>query len=420
MNVKFKMPKFGRKLTGSSMAKELLLTILGTTISIVLTFGTAQYLEDRQAEQARRQTAMILIHDIDVSVATLNRMADEEDKQKSAIQYVIDHLDELETLPEDTVYRAITMLGTIFNSGNYFEDSKEKVFNSSQESWKNLNDVSFVDNMETFYESRHYLESLLNHSPHWKYPMSQEEFHNMDVIIDRNQQQPPLKVYAAVLKEKLKDPKINYYIDFSAYRVRTLRQLAQQWKRLSYRNKFIMDIDDEELAEYVRKSQKSGRAVSESDLIGQWEYEMSGKDMQYYHFVKPDSFSIRTRSYYENPFYSGYIIVTFIYGGKWNLMGDSLMLRYSAELVKVDVDRSGISYRAQIRDSVESFIGRYYQAEKLAEIARKQIQSGRKDKSLGISTNKAGDKIELVEGKSDDPGNQDVSYIYLKRSNKQR
>ena len=48
MNVKFKMPKFGRKLTGSGMVKELLLTTLATTISIVLTFGTAALLEHKQ------------------------------------------------------------------------------------------------------------------------------------------------------------------------------------------------------------------------------------------------------------------------------------------------------------------------------------------------------------------------------------
>lgn len=87
MNVKFKMPKFGRKLTGGSMMKELLLTILGTSISIVLTFGTAQYLEDQQKEQAQRQTAMMLIHDIDASVAIVEYMAEGEEKQKDAIQH---------------------------------------------------------------------------------------------------------------------------------------------------------------------------------------------------------------------------------------------------------------------------------------------------------------------------------------------
>jgi hypothetical protein len=41
MNIKFNMPKFRRKLEWGGMAKELLLTFIGTTLSIVLTFGTA-------------------------------------------------------------------------------------------------------------------------------------------------------------------------------------------------------------------------------------------------------------------------------------------------------------------------------------------------------------------------------------------
>jgi len=40
MNAKFNMPKFRRELTGKGWLKELLMTFLGTTISIVLTFGT--------------------------------------------------------------------------------------------------------------------------------------------------------------------------------------------------------------------------------------------------------------------------------------------------------------------------------------------------------------------------------------------
>jgi hypothetical protein len=48
MNVKFKMPKFGRPLSKGGVMKELLLTTIATTISIVLTFGTAQYFEHRQ------------------------------------------------------------------------------------------------------------------------------------------------------------------------------------------------------------------------------------------------------------------------------------------------------------------------------------------------------------------------------------
>lgn len=124
MNIKFKMPKFGRELTGSTMLKELLLTTIATTISIVLTFGTARFIEHRQAQKAQRQTAMMLIHDIDESVAVVESMAENEEKQKSALQYVIDHYDQIDSLPEDTLFTALTMLVDFYREENYFDDSK--------------------------------------------------------------------------------------------------------------------------------------------------------------------------------------------------------------------------------------------------------------------------------------------------------
>ncbi len=415
MNVKFKMPKFGRKLTGGSMMKELLLTILGTSISIVLTFGTAQYLEDQQKEQAQRQTAMMLIHDIDASVAIVEYMAEGEEKQKDAIQYVIDHFDQIDSLSEDTLYTAMTMLGTLFPEETYFDDSKEKIFSSSQDTWKNLDDVRFVDNMEQFYLSRQYLLNMCNNSFRWKYPISQKDYFKIVVQLHGQTSQ---NIYSTVLKEILGDPKVKYYIDYSSYRMRALRQYAQSWKRLSDRNKFIMNIDDEELAEYVKKSQRSGRTVRKSDIIGQWEYEMSGKDIQYYDFMKSDSFSIKSRRYYANPFYSGDIIITYTYGGKWDLTGDSLTLEYSPESVKAEVDRSGVTYRTEMRDSVETVIERNFQVNQLVEAGRKQLES--KKDTLGVSINKAGNKIEIVVGRSEDSENESVNYSYLKRLNRQR
>ena len=71
MNVKFKMPKFGRQLTGKGFLKEIGMTTLATTISIVLTFGTAALIEQHQKKQSGRQTAMMVIHDIDENIVQL-------------------------------------------------------------------------------------------------------------------------------------------------------------------------------------------------------------------------------------------------------------------------------------------------------------------------------------------------------------
>lgn len=179
-----------------------------------------------------------------------------------------------------------------------------------------------------------------------------------------------------------------------------------------------MNIDDEELAEYIKKSQRSGRTVSNSDIIGLWEYEMTGKDLQYYDFTKSGTFSRKSISHYANPFYSGDIIVTSTYGGKWDINGDSLTLNFSPATAKTKVDRSGVTYRAEMRDSFETFISKYFQEDQLAEMGRKQLESVKKI-TYAISINKAGDKFELGHRLTDDSGNESENYFYFKRSNKQ-
>ena len=49
------MPKLWNNPSAKGMLRELLLTTLATTISIILTFGTAAYLEHRQQEKNHQQ-----------------------------------------------------------------------------------------------------------------------------------------------------------------------------------------------------------------------------------------------------------------------------------------------------------------------------------------------------------------------------
>ena len=406
------MPKFGRNLTGGGILKELLLTTLATTISIVLTFGTAHVLEQRQANQAQRRTAMMVIHDIDESVARLEQLAEGEEKQKQAVQYVYDHFDQIYSLPQDTLSMALSMITSIYSVDNFFDNSKEKIFNSSQDTWKNLGDVAFVDNMEAFYQSRNDLQNMLYNSPLWKYPISPEEIYDISVNY-LNFTQSAKHGYATVLKEKLLDPKIKYYIDCSSYRYRTLNDYVQSWKSLSDRNKFIMNISDEELAEFIKKSQQSGRIVREKDLLGQWERVRTGLDACYYEFLEDDSFNIKVESRYPAAFFSGDIIVSYKCGGKRTFKGDSLIMTYIPASLTVEVDTTGISYRAEMRDSVKAHLDRYFQVSKITENYRRSLKS-RKD-TLGITINKTNDKIEMTFGRSDDPTKDRVTHVYLSR-----
>ena len=79
------------------MLRQLLLTILATTISIILTFGTAAYLEHKQQQKNRRQITLMVISDI-YDFARVMERAD----TTYLIPWKKDIL-ELKTMPRDSI-----------------------------------------------------------------------------------------------------------------------------------------------------------------------------------------------------------------------------------------------------------------------------------------------------------------------------
>ena len=93
MNAKFRMPKFGRDVKWLAMLKEMLMTVFATTVSIILTFGTAHYVDGKAKKAAGRQTAMMVIHDMEKSIETLRNWGKEDETNSSIARYVLENLD---------------------------------------------------------------------------------------------------------------------------------------------------------------------------------------------------------------------------------------------------------------------------------------------------------------------------------------
>ena len=62
--IRIRMPKW-QAIRSADWAKELLMTFIGATLSIILTFGTAHFLDQKQQREDGRQTAMMVIHDME-------------------------------------------------------------------------------------------------------------------------------------------------------------------------------------------------------------------------------------------------------------------------------------------------------------------------------------------------------------------
>ena len=138
----------------NTWGKSILTSALGTTISILLTFGTSALIERKEKADVQRQTAMMVIHDIDVCVAQMEEMAKDEEERNNAVQYVLAHQDQIATLSEDTILLAMLMLANYNDNHTIFDNAKENIFKSSQDIWSNLDNMAFIDNMEKFYRER--------------------------------------------------------------------------------------------------------------------------------------------------------------------------------------------------------------------------------------------------------------------------
>ena len=111
----------------NSWGKGFLTSVLGTTISILLTFGTSALIESKEKADIQRQTAMMVIHDIDVCVEQMEEMAKDEEEMNNAMQYILAHLDQIASLPKDTIELAMDMLIDYDPDRAIFDDAKENI-----------------------------------------------------------------------------------------------------------------------------------------------------------------------------------------------------------------------------------------------------------------------------------------------------
>lgn len=144
MNIKFKMPKFQRHLTNRAMWKELLLTFLGTTISIVLTFGTAHLLDVRQRVKDRKMSALMVTGNVERFARVLDGLSDDLMQRDTIAAWLLSlPIDSLDDVPHHLMVEAVNAVITLPQLSH--DKTAENIFSNSIETWKNMGNFSFID-----------------------------------------------------------------------------------------------------------------------------------------------------------------------------------------------------------------------------------------------------------------------------------
>ena len=214
------MPKFTKVPQNKKYwAKELLLTILATTISIVLTFGTAYQIERREKKNAQRQMAMMIIHDIDNSIHRMEQ-ADSIIREFDKLQLLI-----LEGQYDKPINQARTDLSLCNPNVVKFSETTEQIFKTSVDTWNTIGKADFIDNVSNCYIDRAVYNQIII-----------DEFHNKLLPADSFRELSEL--------DDLLDIDADFYVTQSS-------EIINRLKAANELNKRIMNVSDKELEEFA-------------------------------------------------------------------------------------------------------------------------------------------------------------------------
>ena len=393
MNVRFRMPKLwgGKKFTGTF--KEMALTTIATTISIVLTFGTTAWLEARDAEQARRLLAMTIIHDIDQSFDVIRKRLDVEEKGHGVACYVIENEDRLESIGEDTLMMFINYVTSAsFDSNMEFKKMNENIFNSSQDSWRTLNDRKFLNNVQEFYNARAVLEQQSKEWFCFKKPITKEEEYYLF-------QDEKFKNTVDRCRWLLENKRLKNYMDYVSTRTGFYWGFLQLIN-LNEENKFLMNITEQDMEEFVNKTYMEIHPVKEKGLMGTWNAVLADKkNVWSYEFRKDHTFTTHQSLRYGHSMFRDKIVQRYTLSGTWSVEGDSLVMRYDMKSYKMEIDDSAISYPPHLADNVRGVKEELASEKMKPRLVKKLDQNNRTSHATNID--QSGTRMELT----DDEGN---------------
>ena len=406
MNVKFKMSKFGNNLTGKGWWKELALTFIATTISIVLTFGTAQYFEHKQKVANGRLMAMMVIHDMDNTVETLTKLGSEHVAMAEMDQYLMDSQDRLESINVDTLEKVLNGIVADDSSPQQYrlDESTEKVFLSSQDSWKNIDNATFIDEVQRFYVARHELYDHINSSSRWRKPVSEDEY-NAELMKDMVINAPML------LRKFFSMPNVNFYLSLATSRQQELNLAADRFKQISDRCKFTMGITDEELAAYIESRERTGSNVKEHELLGQWIIIKTTEYDIIIEYAADHTYTQTSIVHHPALIYNGRIDMKYITGGTWELRADTLHTVLKPD-VKFEMDDSHITPKPGMEQRAKDYIAEL-EEHVVKQLAKERDIQEDRPRSYAASIDRTGNKIELMWTETDAEGNEVKQAYYL-------
>ena len=140
---------------GSLALKHFMLSLLATTISIALTFGTSAIIENNKKKSEKREIVMMVMYDLYTSL----KMVQQADSNLFELLKLQRDIAEDTTLYEQKKYDFIRLMPKV-----EYTNTTEKIFSSSIETINTVGNVLFTENVAEFYYNRNLYKQSVSDS----------------------------------------------------------------------------------------------------------------------------------------------------------------------------------------------------------------------------------------------------------------
>jgi hypothetical protein len=235
------VPKPPRIDPNGSISRTLLLTVIGTTISIILTFGTSQLLQTHRKAKDRKMTAMMVMGNIESYASELDD-----------ISFQLGWRDTLATIllaiPQDSLddpkySSTIESVVMLFGLPSFtYDNTAEQIFSNTIETWKNMGNFQFISNVGDCFSAMHSIQE-----EYMKY--ANENMALMGKITQHPDQYPGNSRGSKILL----NPDIRVKMRTLHRRTSYYKYLAEYMRYLNAINMKLMDVTEEKVLKFVNE-----------------------------------------------------------------------------------------------------------------------------------------------------------------------
>jgi len=227
----------------------LLRTVLGTTISIILTFGSNALIQWNRKAKDRKMTAMMVMSNIESFARTLETRSNRMAKNDSIAAWLLcTSYEDLELLPAKELDGLISQATNVATLNH--DHTAENIFTNHIDTWKNLNNMQFIDNVGSCFSAINGVEEQFNQ---WVAEVP-EALH--DVQVDPDQYEG-----STIPMKTMHSPRVRTALSSIHNRRCWLRYAAAALRFFNLQNMAAIGITEQEVMEFTTAREEKGENV---------------------------------------------------------------------------------------------------------------------------------------------------------------